>query len=152
MLNKQVFLVPVTPAQRWVLLNVSHGDEQKLSGKDGKSYRRFMRAFGLTKIRETLRANKDTGVSSAKVNSDEPELFELTEENLEYVLTMVDKTARKPAEEDVIGDLLDLLEDIKAGREYQPPAEVAQYDATADDWSPPPPTGDKGDDDAEGAA
>ncbi len=136
MTTKQVWLVPVTPAQRWVLLNLSHADSQKISAKESKAYRRFMRALGLSAIRDALRANRDRGVSAAMVNSDAPALFELTAETLDYVLGIAEKVDRKPVDEDIVGDLFDLLADLKADRDVEYP-DCVRYDAAAESWDPP---------------
>jgi len=137
MTTKQVWLVPITPAQRWVLLNLSHADEQKITAKESKAYRRFMRALGLTVIRDALRANRDRGVSAAMVNSDTPALFELTAETLDYMLAIAEKVARKPSDEDVVGDLFDMCEDLKADRDVAVPPDCVRYSAAGDSWDPP---------------
>jgi hypothetical protein len=136
--SKQLHTIPITHAQRWVLLNLSHAESEKVKGQESKAYRRFMRACGLTKIRETLRKHRDVGVNVAMVNSDEARIFELTEETIEYALKIADKVDRKPSDDDVVGDLFDLLEDAKAGRAVAYDENTPFYDAASDNWDPPP--------------
>lgn len=129
----QVWQIPVTPAQRWVLLNLAHDPGQKLEGQRGRVFRRFMRAFRLETIRDALHAHNK--VAAEMVSSRTAVLFELTAENVDYALGLLD-VKRAPADEMTMGPLWDLLEDAKSGKcpDVVPGAEP--FNPADDNWAP----------------
>jgi hypothetical protein len=141
MTTAQTWKIPVTPAQRFVLLQLAHGEGQKLKGQSSRVFRRFLRAFGLTAILETM---DDHPVPPGRPqvgpisSSRQPALFFLTDENVEYALRLDVEQERIPAVDRTIGPLFDMLEDVKAGR-YAPDEDVfalPDYDAAAENWAP----------------
>ncbi len=135
MSEPQVWKVPVTPGQRLTLLNLSHGEGQKLRGQQGRVFRRFCRAFGVDLLIETM--TEHDKLNFAKISKARaPALHEITAENRDFALGLLD-VEHHPSAETVIGPLFDLLEDLKAKPgEYEPPAGVPDYDRVAEDWTP----------------
>lgn len=143
-MSSQIWQIPVSPAQRWVLVNLSMGPDQKVkTGQQGRVFRRFMRALALDRIRDSL--NTHQGVYNlAQAASEKPALFELTMENIEETLKLAE-IERTAAAEMALGELFDLLADLKSGKEYAAPEGVAKFDPEADDWSPKSKTEDAAD-------
>jgi hypothetical protein len=131
--DQKSWKIPVTPAQRWVLFNMSHADGEKVQGQAGRVLRRFMRAFGIVAISET--AQQHNGVVATMVRDTKPRLHTVTIENVESAVKLQD-IAHTPAQEMVVGELLDLLEDLKRTKEYTPPEGIPDYDPAAEDWTP----------------
>lgn len=133
---EQVFNVAVTPAQRIVLLNLSHSEGQKLQGQRGRVFRRFIRAFAIDRLLDAANAHGGK-VSVAMASSSNPSVFTLTAENIDYALSLLD-VERKPVDEMTVGPLFDVLEDVKAGRADEPPiASSKRFDPDSEDWAPP---------------
>jgi hypothetical protein len=135
MSEPQVWKVAVTPAQRLTLLNLSHGEGQKLKGQQGRVFRRFCRAFGVDILVETMTEHEK--LNFAKISKARaPALHEITAENRDYALGLLE-VEHHPSAETVIGPLFDVLEDIKAKpAEYVPPEGVPDYDPATEDWTP----------------
>jgi len=133
-MSEQTKKVPVTPAQRWALFNLSHAKANEVKGQEGRVLRRFMRAFGLTAIREAL--IKHGRVNDDLFNDETPALFDITDENRDYALKLDREVDRHASSEMVLGDLFDELEKTKD--RYHPPEDVAAFDAKAEDWTPAP--------------
>lgn len=129
---EQTWKVPLTPSQRWAFLQLAHEQEQKVSGPEGRRFRRWMRAFGLVPVRDELR-NKG-GVAEKLANSDAPSLFEITAENRDYALKL-GEIPHHPSVEMVIGDVLDMLEDLKKEANYEPPEGLPDYDPALERWA-----------------
>lgn len=131
----QVWTVPVTPAQRLVLLNLSTHEGQKLQGQRARCFRRFMRAFGIDAISTAAGKHPEGKVNGKLATSSTPALHTLTAENLDYALGLVE-IERHPMAEMAVGPLFDVLDDLKAGREPEA-TDAPAYDATAEDWVQP---------------
>lgn len=130
----QTWKIPVTPAQRFVLLQLCFSNGQKLQGQQGRVFRRFMRAFKVDSIRDVL-AENDNRYDSAIHRADAPALLEITAESVDYALKLVD-VEHTPVDEMVVGPLFDLLEDAKAGREVAVPEGCPDFDPALDNWEP----------------
>lgn len=129
-MSDQVWKVPVSPAQRLMLLHISHADGTMVQGQEGRRFRRFLRAFGIGPISEEMRS---TGrISKDMAQNETPALFEITAENREYALKLVE-AKKTPLQEVIVGPLLDLLEELKP--EYEPPAGIPDYDPAAESWA-----------------
>lgn len=136
MADEQVSKVAVTPAQRYVLVVLSHAEGQKVKGQRSRAYRRFNRGFGLTGILDAVDDHKGD-VNQALRISRAPALFTLTAENVDYALDLVE-VERATAVDRTIGPLFDVLDDIKAKRAYEDPVGV-DFDAATEDWAPQKP-------------
>lgn len=139
-MSDQVWTVAVTPAQRLILLNLSHAEGQKLQGQRARSFRRFMRAFGVDAISAAASKHPRGQVSGKLATSTTPALHTITAENADYALGLGD-VERHPLAEVVIGPLFDALDDLKAGRECAAPEGAPAYDPASEDWTattPPP--------------
>lgn len=130
--DPQIWDVPLTPAQRWALVQVAL-DKSAPAIADaaaGKALRRALRAFGLMEIREVLRAHD--GKASAEYSAETtPRLHKITRENLDCVLGWRN-VARHPAIELDAGDVFDLLEEIKANPKW-----LWEGSAAAASWGGP---------------
>ena len=135
-MSTQVHKITLSPAQRWVLFNLAHQEKQKVDGSSSARYRRFMAAFGLKTIGSTLRKKEGVRAERAK-DEDTTHVFELTAENVEYALQLA-AAERNPAAEDIVGDLFDQLQELKAGRSLPPPEETQMFDAETErlEWQP----------------
>lgn len=129
----QTCRIPLSPAQRFVLLQLSFDKGQRLQGQQGRAFRRFVRAFKLDRIRDVLAAH-DNRYNPAIHNAHAPALVEITADNLDYAIKLVD-VERGPVEEMVVGPLFDLLEDARADRAIAIDG-VPEFDPASDDWSP----------------
>ena len=133
-LTTQTWRIPVSPAQRMVLLHLALHDGQKMQGQQGRVFRRCMRAFALDRLRDALVAHQnryDARIHAATT----PALFEITAESLEYALKLAE-VEHGPIDEMVVGPLFDALEDAKAGREVLIPEGSVAFDPSTDDWAP----------------
>lgn len=134
----QIWDIPLTPAQRWALLQLAfHTDAPKVTdAAAGKKLRRALRAFGLMEIRATLQ--KHEKVSAKTSTSSTAALFKVTAENLECVLGWA-AVSRTTAVELDAGEVFDLLEEIKKHpADYNAGlSEAPAFDAAAEDWAPP---------------
>lgn len=117
--------IPVTSYQRFMLVDLSHGANNRITAKDGKRYRRFTSNFGLTPIMDALR--KHGSVPSQTAADETPALVEVTIESVEYALKLA-KLERSAQQEDVLGPLFDILELVAAGLPYEAP-ELPMLDA-----------------------
>lgn len=136
----QVWTLAISPAQRWQLLELSHGAGQTVAHEARQRYRRFMEAFGLERVARCVRRNGGK-VLSATVNDEESlALFEVTAESVDYALDVVLRVPRSPIAEDILAPLLDQLETCKARGELAPPEGLEAFDAKADAklWEPAP--------------
>lgn len=136
MTESQVFKINLSRAQRFLILDHCHKPDQKIpDGQEGRRYRRFMRAFGLTDVARIVR---EFGSVAGKTARDETtsHTFEVTSENVEYALKILSGT-RTPLFEDVCGELLDELEALRRGETPEIP-EAPPYDPEKDniDWIP----------------
>lgn len=141
-MSDQVWTVAVTPAQRLMLLNLSHAEGQKLKGQRGRAFRRFMRALGIDAIAAAADENPKGQVDAKLARSRKPARHTVTAENVDYALDLLE-VERTPGIEMVIGPLFDALDDLKAGRPVEVNADVTDYDPASEDWvytPPPPPT------------
>ena len=129
----ETWRIPISPAQRWVLFNVSHSDGEKVQGQAGRVFRRWARAFGLDTIGEIVREHG--GVASILARDDKPRLHTVTIENIEQALK-VGEISHTPGQEMVMGELLDLVEDLKRTRAYEPAEGIPAFDAACEDWTP----------------
>lgn len=128
----QVFKVVLTAAQRGVLLDLAHSEGQKLKGQRGRVFRRFLRAFGVQVILDVV---EKTG-GQYRGGHIKPAVFTLTAENIEYAMSLFE-VDRTPVQERSIGPVFDILEDLTAKREVEPPgADVPEFDAAGEDWMP----------------
>jgi len=142
----QIWDVPVTPSQRWALVQIAFHNEapQIKDAAAGKALRRALRAFGLMDIRDVLRAHE--GKASSEYSADTtPALHKITSENLECVLGWRNVPRHTAIELDA-GELFDLLEEIKqnpgwlwAGSAAAASwgRELAPFVSDADKWKPP---------------
>lgn len=132
----QTFHIALSPAQRFTMLSFSHDKDAKVKDRiEGRRFRRWMAAFGLQGIAKQLRTVGKFD-STYAVNEDAYSMFTVTVENLETCLSIFAREL--PASfEDICGDLLDKMEDLKAGRTVSWP-EAAAFDAAADQagWAP----------------
>jgi hypothetical protein len=132
-MSDQVFEVAVSPAQRWVLLQLSHERDRVVTGQEGRKYRRFARAFALDAPLALLR--KKSGVRTEWCNDETPALFEVTAENVEYALKVIDESKLKTSgQEDVIGSLYDALDDCRIRKDgySRPDGLIPAFDAEKD--------------------
>lgn len=128
----QVFRVVLTANQRGVLLQLAHAEGQKLRGQRGRVFRRFLRAFGIQPILDVAEANGGQFLGTRV----KPAVFTLTAENIEYAMGLFE-VDRTPVQERSIGPVFDILEDLTAKREVEPPgADVPEFDAAGEDWMP----------------
>lgn len=131
--KKQVFKIALSPAQRISLIELSHKDSSKIpNGSEGRKYRRFCSAFGIKRLGTLLR--EQSGRANAKSVRDEKSLYlhEVTSENIEVAFKFLDGE-KTPVQEDLLGDLYDLLEDLKKGGEsYVAPAGIQDFDEDKD--------------------
>ena len=138
----QTFFVPVCRAQRLILFELAHAPEApKLSGADGRRYRRFCEAFGIDVIAATVRATGGR-LNPATVADEEGALHQLTAENVEFALRLL-PVPRSALHEDVIGPLFDLLEAIHAGQAPEPVTTsegwgIPEYEPDRALWVPQP--------------
>lgn len=136
MSESQIFKIVLSRAQRFLILDLCHRPDQKIpDGQEGRRYRRFMRAFGLSDVARIMR---EFGSVATKTIRDENTVhtFEVTSENVEYALKVLSGT-RTPLFEDVCGELMDELEALRRGEKVEIP-EAPAYDPDADniDWIP----------------
>jgi hypothetical protein len=73
------------------------------------------------------------------VTDDEPRLFKVSTEALEYLDQVVGPQDKTPGQVLALGELLDFAKDPGAGS--HPIPEGAPFDPEADDWTPPEPEG-----------
>lgn len=143
-MSSQVWRIPLSPAQRWVLFKLSHAEGQKVAGQEGRRYRRFLRAFGLAEL--SAIARRTGGQVRAAAASDERSraLHEVTAENVEWALKVAGGE-RLPLEEDIVGEVFDLCEDLKAGRTYVEPEGLPDFDPAGEAklWDPERTTDDE---------
>jgi len=138
----QIFSVPVTPAQRYLLLSFTRhpqANEMIKSAEDGAAYRRFLTALGLDLI--VRAANQSRGAMNATmVNNHVPARFTLTLENVGVGLWFA-KIPRSLMQEEMLGDLFDAFSVILNLKRYEAPAGMGEFDAAADmaAWLPPAP-------------
>lgn len=103
---------------------------------DGKAFRRALRAFGLTAIRDALGAGQS--VSDRLAESRQPALFNVTAENVDQAIAWA-AIPRHPSLEMDAGEAFDLLELLRADpASWTPPADVPAYDPALEDWRPEP--------------
>jgi len=131
-MGNQIWTIPVSPAQRLVLLNLAFGEGQKLQGQQGRTFRRFVRAFKIDRLRDVLAQHENR--IRADIFRAPRAVLEIPEESGLYAL-QVTNAEHKPSEEMEIGPLVDALEDAKAGREVDV-AGLRAYDEALDDWTP----------------
>ncbi|HZE50665.1 MAG TPA: hypothetical protein VE074_13940 [Jatrophihabitantaceae bacterium] len=133
----QIWDVPITPAQRWALLQLAFSNDapKVTDAAGGKKLRRALRAFALMTIRDALRAH-DNKLSTAQAESSAPALHKITAENLECALGWA-AVPRHPAIEIDAGEIFDLLEGIKTTPTYTPPDGVPVFVGSSEDWAPP---------------
>lgn len=127
----------ISPAQRFQLLALTHGESSKIpDGKAGVRYRRFMRAFGITHV--SVIAREQGGVRSKyAANERLQHLIEVDDEAVEYALEEIAGKERSALQEDILGDLFDVLGVIKAGLPYVEPTGVRlDLVADTDHWLP----------------
>lgn len=132
----QVWNVAISPAQRWALFPIVHSD--KVSVRDnGKAMRRCYGALGLEIIRQTLVAHENR-VSAAMVNDQTLKIHRLTAENVEWILANVVTVDRPVATELILGDLFDLLAQLRDTREApEVPPSCLPFEALGESWAPP---------------
>jgi len=139
-MTDQVKTLALSPAQRWMFLEFAHQKDQKIpDGQEGRRYRRWTRAIGIEHVAKILREYGKIK-SSAAANEYDREIFELTAENVDYFAKLL-TGPRPPLLEDVCGDVLDLIEDLRAGRREGPSfPEYPVFDIEADRlrWIPEP--------------
>lgn len=150
-MSAQVWTIPLSPAQRWVLFNLSHAEGQKVNGQEGRRYRRFLRAFGLSEIATIVRRTGGKVRAAGAHDERALALHEVTAENVDYALKLAGAD-RTPMDEDIVGELFDLLEDLKAGRTYVAPEGLPDFDPAAEAklWDPEAAAADEDKDDAPG--
>lgn len=136
-MSGQVFKIAISPAQRMVLLNLSHGQAEKITDSaEGKRYRRFLRGFGIAHIAKLMREYNAVAAKQAR-DEKTTNSVEVTVENVEYALK-VWGASHSPLDEDIAGDLFDLLDDAKAGKDLpDTDAPVLDLDADKALWLPP---------------
>jgi hypothetical protein len=133
----QVFDVPLSPTQRFVLFNLAFGRNapEVKDAAAGKSFRRAVRAFGLMPVREAM--TKHNRVSVAVANRKEPALHKITIENIGVALEKWATMPRHTSWELEVGELFDMLEEIKAApAAYATPSGMPVY--VEEDWAPAP--------------
>jgi hypothetical protein len=124
--------IAISPSQRFVIFQLSHEEKAKITDNEhGKRYRRFMKAFGLKQIGEAIRERKT--MNSKLMNSNTPALHEISIENVEAALKMLNRE-RSPIFEDVVGDLIDTLEEPKPGKVHEAPAGIPEFDPSTENW------------------
>lgn len=131
---EQLWNVAVSPAQRWVLYQLSNAEGQKLKGQRGRVYRRFLRALAIDVFTKVLAEGKS--IYAAATLDYEPRIFAITEETRDYILDLLD-VERIPAQEFTLGPLWDALEDIKKEL-YVEPKDVSDYTDDTARWKSPP--------------
>lgn len=133
-MSDQAWQIAVTPAQRLNLYLLVRDGGQKVKGQEGRKYRRFMRAFGLDIIADTV---LEHGGAAIRGKAREPALHTVTAENIEWLFKVRDEIDRSTEVEALLGPLFDLADDCKGGKEV-PPCEALTFDASAEDWKPSP--------------
>lgn len=142
----QVWSVPVTNRQRLVLHELAFSGEvgpdgrpqpkrRIIDAKAGRVFRRMMRALGLDVINQVGTAHGGR-LNRKAIDDPTPRLHEITAENLEEILEVL-RIDRSPTDELVVGELGDLLEELRSsGAEYSPPEGLEYYTKDADRWTP----------------
>lgn len=124
-MTNQVFRIPVSPAQRFVLFSITHEQAQQgqpgsgfqiTSPEDSIKYRRFNDAFALKVISKV--GKKHGSFRAAHLMDETPSMMEVTIENVEFMLSKVAVRPRNAAQDDVIGPLFDICDLVKTGK-YQ---------------------------------
>lgn len=133
--DTQVWRIPVTPAQRWALFNLSHNEANKVQGQESRKLRRFLAAFKIDVIRDAL-AKNDQRVSTQQTQNRAPAMVTITLENRDYALHIDATVARSASADAELGDLWDALDATKDGS-YVEPTDIPDYGSGADDWTPP---------------
>ncbi len=115
--------IAITPAQRYHLINLLHPADGKVpDGQAGRTYRRTLRAFGVQHIGQVAREHN--GVRTAYAQDERTQhIVDVTDEAIDYLLKH--GWPRSHIQEDVLGELFDTLDNIKAGRPYDEPEGVA---------------------------
>jgi hypothetical protein len=129
-------LLALSPAQRFQIYQLTRDEKFKIpNGQEGRRYRLFLREFGVAPVAQVART-QGAVLAAATVDEDNLALHEVSQPALEYALEFLAR--EKPAvAEEILGELLDLLEDIKAKRPYDAPA-LPPFDhkADTDRWLP----------------
>jgi hypothetical protein len=127
----QVSFIELSAMQRWVLYTFTHDQAAKIKDlAESKKYRRLCKALGLDVISRLQRTVGTEGLNQQYANSDELQAFEVTAENAEFALSLLNREL-PTIFHDVCGDVLDLLEDLSRGR-VLPPTSAPKYDDAAD--------------------
>lgn len=110
----------ISPAQRFQLLALVHSEDHKIpDGQAGRRYRRFMRAFGLKHVADVAREHGGVRARSA-ADERTKDIVEVDAEAIEYGLEVAGRS-RSALQEDILGELFDTLDNLKAGRAYDEP-------------------------------
>jgi hypothetical protein len=132
----QRWRIVATPQQRHGLCQLIHGEKVVMKdGGEGRRLRRFMRALGITPIRDEL--VRSGRVDEDMAHDDTPAVFEVSAENVDFARKLLDTAERKPAVELAIGDLVDVLEAMPASAPAVPEG-VPDYDPAAENWAHDP--------------
>lgn len=153
-MSPQIFRIPVSSAQRFILFSLTH--DQGQNGQSGKfristnedsiKYRRFCDAFKLKVIGKV--GKKHGAFSVSHVLDETPYFLEVTIDNIEFALARITVLDRNAAQEDVIGSLFDVFDAAKAGKYVEDEHkttedgdEVKEFDEIADRkaWVPKQP-------------
>lgn len=144
--------VAATPAERFVLcLIVFQLDATKApvlqvrNGLEGRMLRSFVRALGLERIRTAAAAG---AVMSRLVHANEPKhlrVFTLPPDAAQFFREHVADLPRTPAQECVVGELMDALHGVGPGPYGRqiPEGEILEewlgtFEGAIEDWAPPP--------------
>lgn len=130
-----VHKVLISPAQRFNLMLLAH--EYKIPDQPtGRRYRRFMRAFGLAHISKVSRRHGCVLVGYA-VDEETQHAISIDDEAIEFLVELAGRE-HKAYQEDILGDLFDLIDNIKAGRPYDVPTGPAlNVEEDTKYWTPP---------------
>lgn len=129
--TSQTFKIAVSPEERFQLVQLAFDKSNVIAPADGKKFRRFQRAFGLRGIVLCIRARE--GVPPETVRDSKLAVFTVTSENVEYLRDNLGKLSRTANQEDILGRLFDLADDLLAGRESEPiPEGTPEYDPAVD--------------------
>jgi hypothetical protein len=144
----KTYAVAMSPSQRFSLFSAMTAAKDRadkvrvLSSAESKEFRRAFRAFGLRPIYEAIRKHQNT-LSAAQLNSDELAVFDLSDESIGYfVAKVMPDMERTPVVDLIVGDLLDVFEEVASKRDsgYRPAVspETPLYSAERENWAPPP--------------
>jgi hypothetical protein len=134
----QTFKVTVSPRERFYLaLLLLHNKLKFKTKEEGKGLNRARKALGLVEISEAyLIANRDPGqlrIGPSAEDSKTRNVFEVTQDNADFILAQAEKLEKGPAE---MLWLTDVLEQLDGKKDAADAGDVQPCDPATENWSP----------------